>query len=388
MSSPLLPNLLILPRMLRHAGLPVSLDQTLDFTRALQWIDIGRREQVFFTARALLVTRHETLKLFAAIFNSFWRLVRDGRPPGPQRAPRAPRHDAERTLPFDVVSYMAYKARRFDREIEVADRAGTASEEEVLQHKSFSDMTDDELARVRRLIQEMRWRASERRTRRFVTACGRGERVDLRRLLRQVARTGSVPPRPAWRRRKVKERPVVLIADVSGSMTTTSRLVLQFFYSVTHSLRQVECFTFGTRLSRVTPHLKLKNIDHALEQASREVLDWAGGTRIGDCLRDFNRHWSRRVLRRGAVVVVVSDGWERGDGARLAAEMRYLGHRCHRLIWLNPLAGHDAYKPRVTGMAAALPYVDDFLSVHNLDSLEQLAEHLRSLPERRAAGSR
>ncbi len=364
--------------MLRHAGLPVSLDQTLDFARALEWLDLGRREQVFHAARALLVTRHETLKLFEAVFNSFWRLVREGQAPGPQRAPRAPRHDAERTRPFDVVSYMAYKARRFDTEIEVADRAGTASEEEVLQHKSFSDMTEEELARVRRLICEMRWRASERRTRRFVSA-GRGERVDLRRVLRQVARTGSIPPRPAWRRRKVKERPVVLIADVSGSMTTTSRLVLQLFYSVTHSLRQVECFTFGTRLSRVTPHLKLKNVDHALEEASREVLDWAGGTRIGDCLRAFNRQWSRRVLRRGAVVVIVSDGWERGDGARLAAEMRYLSHRCHRLIWLNPLAGHRAYQPRVAGMAAALPYVDDFLPVHNLDSLEQLAEHLHSL---------
>ena len=248
MTSPLLENLLHLPRMLRHAGLPVSLDQTLSFARALEWLDISRREQVFHAARSLLVTRHETLRLFEAIFNSFWRLVRRGEVPGPRRAPRAPRHDPERRRPFDVVSYMAYKARRFDTEIEVADRTATASDQEVLQNKSFSEMTSEELARVRRLISEMRWRASQRRTRRFAAA-PRGEMIDLRRALRHVASTGCVPPRPARRLRKIKERPVVLIADISGSMTTTSRLVLQFFFSVTHSLQQVECFTFGTRLS-------------------------------------------------------------------------------------------------------------------------------------------
>ncbi len=273
MSSPLLENLLHLPYMLRRAGLPVSLEQTLSFTRALEWLDLSHR-----------------------------------------------------------------------------------------------------------------WRASERRTRRFV-AGARGEVLDLRRALRQVARTGCVPPRPAWRRRKIKQRPVVLIADVSGSMAVTSRLVLQLFFSVTHSLRQVECFTFGTRLFRITPQLRLKNVDQALEEASREVLDWSGGTRIGECLEVFNRRWSRRVLRRGAVALIVSDGWERGDAARLAAEMRYLKHRCYRLIWLNPLAGHRAYRPRVSGMAAALPFVDDFLPIHNLDSLEQLAEHLRSLPARASSGS-
>ncbi len=393
MPSPLLDNLLHLPYMLRRAGLPVSLDQTLSFTRALEWLDVSRRRQVFHAARALLVTRHETLRLFETVFNSFWRLVGTGEAPGPRRAPRAPRHDPDRRRPFDVVSYMAYKARAFDHEIVVADRTATASQEEVLQHKSFSEMTPEELARVRRLIDEMRWRASQRKTRRFV-AGARGEVIDLRRALRQVARTGCVPPRPAWRRRKIKQRPVVLIADISGSMAATSRLILQLFFSVTHSLRQVECFTFGTRLSRITPQLKIKNVDHALQEASREVLDWSGGTRIGDSLGAFNRQWSRRVLRRGALVLIVSDGWERGDPGALAAEMRYLKHRCHRLIWLNPLAGHRAYRPLASGMAAALPFVDDFLPIHNLNSLEQLADHLlrlppsggtRSLPPRRGA---
>ncbi len=381
-SSPLLPNLLLLPRMLRQAGLPVSLEQTLSFARALEWVDLRRREQVFHTARSLLVTRRETLRLFEAIFHSFWRLVQKGQAPDSRRASRTPRTDPDRRRPFDVASYMAFKARRFDLEIEVTDRTATYSSQEVLQHKSFSEMTPEELARVRRLITELRWRASERRTRRFV-AGARGEMIDLRRALRQVARTGCVPPRPAWRRRKIKRRPMVLLADVSGSMALTSRLILQLFFSLSHGLENVECFTFGTRLSRITSQLKIKNVDLALEGASREVLDWSGGTRIGRSLRAFNRRWSRRVLRRGAVVLIISDGWERGDSSVLAAEMRYLRHRCHRLIWLNPLAGHVAYRPRAEGMVAALPFIDDFMPIHNLDSLEQLAGHLRSLPARR-----
>ncbi len=382
--SPVLANLLLLPRMLRRAGLSVSLDQTLRFTRALEWVDVGRREQVFDTARALLVTRSETLRLFEAVFHSFWRLCRDGDAARPPRPPRPPRHAARKGLPFDVVTYAAYKARAFSREVETADRSASYSSQEVLQRKDFAAMTAEELERVRRLIDDLRWRASLRRTRRRLAA-DRGDVIDLRRALKQLGRTGSLPPRPAWRRRKVKPRPTVLIADVSGSMERVSRLVLQLFFSLSHALPGVECFTFGTRLTRITAQLRLKNVDRAIDEAAREVVDFAGGTRIGESLHAFNRRWSRRVLRRGAVVLIISDGWERGDVAVLARQMRALAHRCHRLIWLNPLAGRRGYRPRVEGMAAALPFVDDFLPIHNLESLEQLAAHLRSLPPRRGA---
>ena len=157
------------------------------------------------------------------------------------------------------------------------------------------------------------------------------------------------------------------------------RLALQFFYSVTHSLKQVECFVFGTRLTRITLQLKLKNIDRAVNDAAAEVVDWAGGTRIGESLATFNRQWSRRVLHRGAIVMIVSDGWERGDVETLRAQMRYLRLRCHRLIWLNPLVGRATYEPLVQGMAAALPYIDDFLPIHNMNSLSALAAHLAAL---------
>ena len=166
-------------------------------------------------------------------------------------------------------------------------------------------------------------------------------------------------------------------------MDRYSRLMLQFFYSATHSLRQVECFVFGTRLTRITRQLKLRNIDRALAEAAREIVDFSGGTRIGESLATFNRRWARRVLRRGAVVVIVSDGWERGDAAELARQLRFLHHRCHRLIWLNPHLGQSGYQPLVEGMAAALPWIDDFLPIHNLNSLRELSRHLGALPARR-----
>jgi uncharacterized protein with von Willebrand factor type A (vWA) domain len=171
----------------------------------------------------------------------------------------------------------------------------------------------------------------------------------------------------------------VVLADISGSMERYSRLLLQFCYSVTRGLKEAECFVFGTRLSRITPQLQVKNIDRAIAEAGRAVVDWSGGTRIGESLHTFNRHWGRRVLRRGAIVLLISDGWERGDVSLLKREMRYLQHRCYRLIWLNPLLGQESYQPRVEGMAVALPFIDDFLPIHNLQSLEALGEHLARL---------
>ena len=207
--------------------------------------------------------------------------------------------------------------------------------------------------------------------------------LHLRRILRDAAKHDGTPLKLRRLRPKIKQRPIVLLADISGSMDKYSRLLLHFFYAAVQGLEEVECFVFGTRLTRITQHLRVRNVEIAVEQAAREILDWAGGTRIGDSLAAFNRQWSRRVLRRGAVVIVASDGWERGDAGRLRREMRYLNHRCHRLIWLNPHLGHPEYQPLVEGMAAALPYVDDFLPVHNLRSLRDFAAALESLPARR-----
>jgi uncharacterized protein with von Willebrand factor type A (vWA) domain len=373
-------NCLLFTRALRQAGIPIGLDQVLAFVRALEWIDLGSRDEVYHTARSLLISRYEHLRLFDTIFNRFWR--RHAEAERQQTMPRAPRHKGP-DRPFTIVTYMAYKARLGDSEIDVADKSGTYSDVEVLQRKDFSQMTPEELDRIKRLIQQMRWRMSQRETRRR-RIDRRGDMLHMRAVLRDAARHGGIPTRLAWQRRTIKQRPLVILADISGSMEKYARLLLQFLYSVAHSLERVECFVFGTRLTRITGHLKVRNIDQAIDQAAHEVVDWAGGTRIGASLRDFNRHWSRRVLGRGAVVLLISDGWEQGDPALLAAEVRRLQRRCHRLLWLNPLLGRETYQPRVGGMQAALPHIDDFLPIHNFQSLEALVQRLGVLSARRS----
>jgi uncharacterized protein with von Willebrand factor type A (vWA) domain len=384
--QPILENLLLFGRVLRGAGITVSLGQVLDFANALRWVDIGSRDQVFHAARSFLVNRREELKLFETLFNLFWRKASGESQPWGQKAPPAPRHDPARTKRFDVATYMAVRARETDPEIEIGDRSETYSRHEILRRKDFAQMTPEELAEVRRLIQETRWRISLRETRRLVPD-NRGSRLHLRRMLREAAKHGGATLRLSHLSRKIKQRPVVLLADISGSMEQYSRLILQFFYSALHGLRDVECFVFGTRLTRITSQLRIRNIDRAFDEASREILDWSGGTRIGDCLGAFNREWGRRVLRRGAIVLIVSDGWERGEVSILRREIRHLHQRCHRLLWLNPHLGQAGYQPLVEGMAAALPFIDDFLPVHNLQSLRELAEQLAALPSRRKGAS-
>jgi len=368
-------NMLSFIQCLRRAGLPISSDQVMDFVCALTLVDIGQRIRVYHAARCLLVSRYEHLGLFETIFNAFWNLRADAGRPSPQKAPRAPRHDQQQPV---LMTYMASKARPHDPALDVVDKSATYSDLELLGRKDFSQMTPDELDAVKQLIQAMRWQACFRRSRRRV-ASPAGDSLHLRRVMASAARHGGVPLALAWQSRKIKQRPIVLIADISGSMEKYSRLVLQFFFSLSHSLKNVECFVFGTRLTRISLQLKLKNIDRAVNEAAAEVVDWAGGTRIGGSLATFNRQWSRRVLRRGAIVMIVSDGWERGDMDNLRAQMRYLQLRCYRLIWLNPLMGKAHYQPQVEGMAAALPFIDDFLPIHNLHSLSTLAAHLSAL---------
>ncbi len=374
-------NLLLFTTLLRQAGFAISPQQNVELAQALTLVDIGSREQVYHAARSLLVTRREQMHLFEAIFNQFWRNRSDGRSQ-PQKAPLAPRHKRQNQQ-FNIVTYMAYKAQLADQEIEVVDKTESYSNAELLQQKLFSEMSPEELETIKRLIQEMRWQAIQRQTRRRV-ADKNGEMLRLRQVMHTAVRTGGVPIELSWQSRKIKQRPLILIADVSGSMERYGRLLLQFFYSVSHSFGEVECFVFGTRLTRITHELKLKNIDRAVDEAARQVVDWSGGTRIGESLRTFNRQWSRRVLRRGAIVLIVSDGWERGDVSMLRQEMAYLQRRSHRLIWLNPLLGRAGYQPLVEGMAAALPHIDDFLPVHNLQSLTELSHHLGRLSQHRS----
>ena len=368
-------NILSLIQMLRLAGLPIATGQVMDFVQALTLVNLQERPEVYHAARCILVSHYEHLRLFDSLFNAFWKRQAESQGSTPPKAPHAPRHDQNRSV---LVTYMARKAQASDPEVDVMDKTATYSDMEILQRKDFSQMTAEELEAVKRLIQDMRWQACFRRSRRRV-ASSSGDMLHMRRVMAAAVRHGGTPIALEWQSRKIKQRPIILIADISGSMEAYSRLVLQFFYSMSHSLKNVECFVFGTRLTRITLQLKLKNIDRAVSEAAAEIVDWSGGTRIGESLSIFNHEWGRRVLHRGAIVMIVSDGWERGAVDDLAAQMRYLQLRCHRLMWLNPLMGKTNYQPLVEGMNAALPFIDDFLPMHNFQSLSALAKYLAQL---------
>jgi uncharacterized protein with von Willebrand factor type A (vWA) domain len=231
------------------------------------------------------------------------------------------------------------------------------------------------------MMSHLLWKVSERRTRR--KRPGKGHLIDMRRTLRRSLRSEGEVFSWAYREPKSKPRPLVVIADISGSMERYTRLLLHFIYGMKSALRQpMEAFVFSTRLTRITRPLQIRDLDLALKNVGQLVNDWAGGTRIGESLKTFNFEWGRRVLGRGAVVLIISDGWDRGDVKLLAREMVRLRRSCHRVIWLNPLLGSPEYEPLTRGIQAALPHIDNFLPVHNLASLEDLANRLADVDRR------
>lgn len=375
----LLANLVLFGGLLRRAGLGVTPDQLLTLVAALDEIDIGRRRDVRAAARTILVQRQADLAAFDRLFDLFWR---PGGPSAGGAGPRpiAPRRRQARRL-FALLAPPGGAA---------ADPAAPSeplrgySAGERLRHKDFAELVPAEERSLRRLLAEIRVELPPRASRRRVAARS-GSQLDLRRSLRRSLRYGGRSLELAWRERKLKRRPLVLLCDISGSMEIYTRVLLQFLYAVARVGDRVEVFLFGTRLTRVTRQLRRRDVDHALAGAADAARDWGGGTRIGDSLRRFNFIWGRRVLGEGAVVAVISDGWDRGDPELLARELARLRRSSERLLWLNPLLGSPGYRPLTRGMKAALPHLDDFLPVHNLRSLEQLAELLGRLRRPAAA---
>ncbi|MBV9947031.1 MAG: VWA domain-containing protein [Myxococcales bacterium] len=371
-------------RALRRAGVAVGAPQTESFARAVGLVDATSRRSVYLAARATLVSRREDLPVFDAVFAAFWS---DG-PASPDRGhkvPLAPRHDRSAARAPAFVAYMAERARAADPEVDVPDDAKGASPVEQLQRKEFSRLTADELWAVTRAVRDLRFQPALRVTRRLV-ASRRGRALDAASLLRSASRHGGAVLEIPRRQRKIKRRPLVVLADISGSMEMYSRILLQFLHGVSHLHPDTETFVFGTRLTRITPQLQLRDVDDALDRAAAAIVDFGGGTRIGESLRAFNRIHAPRVLRRGAIVLVISDGWETGDPELLRAEMARIRDRCHRLLWLNPLLGRATYRPVAGGMSAALEHVDDFLPVHDLQSLRVLSRHLARVPSRAGRG--
>ena len=380
-SGNLLHNLVLFGRLLRSLGLDVNPGRMIDLVQALAYVEIGRKADFYYTARSLLVHDRGDLPLFDQAFDLFWRKPADLSVPVDLLSPTRAKQQLHPIVVPSPATAPEESPPNHDKDESEADTqpvievTRTYSQREILRHKDFGELTQPEIQAVKRFMAQMIWELGQRRTRR--QRPGRGPQFDLRRSLRRNLRYGGELLEWPRRQPKFKPRPLIVIADISGSMERYTRLLLHFIYSLAEGLEQpVEAFVFSTRLTRVTRQLRGRDIDHALHEISLAVSDWAGGTRIGEALKTFNFEWGRRVLGRGAIVLLISDGWDRGDPALLQREIGRLQRSCYRLVWLNPLLGSERYEPLTRGMQAALPNIDDFLPVHNLASLEDLALHL------------
>ncbi len=379
----LLPNLLRFGRLLHAAGLDAPPGRMVEAAQALACIDIRRRSDFYFTLQALLVSRPQDRELFAEAFRLFWRDGVGGGTPGRQRHVRIGSPRVEHIIA--EASAEDSPAANASRDLETPRTAAQSySAREVSRTADFATFTDEELEQARAMLARLEWDVDERRTRRWQP--GRGRVLDLRKMVRRNLRYGAEPVTIVTRTRKLARRPLVLVCDVSGSMERYARMLLAFVHSLASRRQRVEVFVFATRLTRLTRELAGVPAAGALGAIPARLTDWGGGTRIGDSLRTFNVRWARRVSGRGPVVLLISDGWDRGEPDLLRREMSRLQRSCHRLIWLNPLLGSPGYQPLTRGMQAALPFVDDFLPVHNLSSLEALASHLNRI--HRCAGGR
>jgi uncharacterized protein with von Willebrand factor type A (vWA) domain len=361
-------------RVLREAGLEVGPGRVSDALHGLDAVDLARRADVYWTLRQTLVSRVDDLDAFDRAFAA-WFL-------------RAPELAPPRTPHAERVRGVRPGSREGRNEAEAAsagdERATGWSPEELLRRKDFSELSPDELAKLRRLIADLAAARPQRRSRRL-RRNPRGVNLDLRRMVRASLATGGDPVERAFRSRLETHRKLIVLCDVSGSMEPYSRAILLFVHGLLESGRGVEAFAFGTRLTRLTEELSGPDPERALVEAAKRVVDWSGGTRIGASLKAFNELWGRRALSRGAVVTIVSDGWEREDAVTVGREMARLARCAYAVVWVNPLKGHPEYEPLAGGMRAALPHVDRFLPGHNLQSLEDLAGVLAGIERRHAA---
>jgi uncharacterized protein with von Willebrand factor type A (vWA) domain len=386
-------------RALRAAGLHIDLGAAVDYARALPLVDMGSREQVRAAGEAMFVRRRDDREIYDRVFDRWWRARRrragDFQAPPLQRpadadgaAEEDPSGQADPTPGDERASSRpdewgvpipspADDSDENGEDIEGVVVAPDAySRGELLRHREFDRMTAAELRDAERLVDQLIPRLERRRTRRYELH-SHGRRLAPRAMFRRNLGTGGQLMSWVWRRQIKEPRSMVVLCDISGSMERHSRLLLRFVQALSSASEvRAESFVFGTRLTRVTRLLRDKDRDRALARVSEAVNDWAGGTRIGESFRTFNQHWARRSLRTSGVVVVVSDGWDRGDPALVATETARLRRNCHRLVWLNPLAGTPGYQPLAGGMRAAFPYIDDFLPAGTVASLERLGEIL------------
>lgn len=380
MSGRLADNIALFGRALRAAGLPVGPGAVIDAVVAAEAAGLARREDLYWALHSVFVTRHEQSLVFDGVFRIFWR------PRGlldtslAEMSPMPPAGPAEeKPKPGEARIRDALRPDRAGPDQEVVEREVTArltaSDRDVLKARDFAQMSADEIARARRVIDALVLPDDARRTRRYDAARG-GRSIDLRRSLRNSLRGGGDAIGLAFRKPAERPPPLVALVDISGSMAEYSRLFLHFLHALAERRRRVHVFLFATRLTNVTREIAHRDPDEALARASARVQDWQGGTRIATALHDFNRLWSRRVLGSGATVLLFTDGLERDPGDQLAFEADRLHRSCRRLTWLNPLLRFGAFEARAGGIRALLPHVDEFRPIHSLASMEALVKAL------------
>ncbi len=380
-------NIVHFARALRRAGLPIGSGRVIDAVRAVEVAGFTARTDFFWILHACFVSRPEHREVFAQVFRLYWRdprleehmmslLLPSVRGAAEERPPQPGERRAAEAL-LDRPPDLPPPTPDPDLTIDASE---TASAREKLRRLDFEQMTSAEMAEARRMLAELQLPVPPMAQRRTM-ASNRGHMPDWRRSLRDALRQGGELSAPARRERRERWPKLIVLCDISGSMSSYSRAVLHFIHAVANQRGQgwarVHAFTFGTRLTNITRHLRGRDVDAALARAGAEAPDWSGGTRIGESLRAFNRDWSRRVMGQGAVVLLITDGLDRGDPEALAREMQRLRLSARRVIWLNPLLRWEAFAPRAAGVRAMLPHVDSFRAGHNIAALEGLAAALR-----------
>ena len=378
-------NLILFGRVCRALGMNVTPNRMMEVARALEHIRLGNKLDFYYTLRTFLVSHPKEFEYFDEAFSIFWRRPSEGMTalnlqslgeerrqkktqflPPLESSPDDGNGDAGKEIDSSMIAIVP-----------------TYSQQERLKNKDFAEMTAEELEMAKRVIEKMPETLGNRKTRRFEV--GKGRTINMRRLMKDMIRKqGDITHIPTHRR-KEKPRPIVLICDISGSMERYTRVLLHFMHTLAGTDFQVETFLYSTDITRITRQIRQKNVDDALEDIGQTVKQWGGGTMTGESLHSFNWNWSRRVLGRGAVVIIITDGWDRGDIPMLHTEMTRLRRSCQRLIWLNPLLDAPEYEPLTRGAQALLPYVDDFLPITNLSNLEAIVNALQNLKARPTA---
>jgi len=374
-------NILLFARLLRAAGLQLGTGKIIHAIEAVNLVGVESQRNLHTALLSQFVTRHEQTPLFDQAFSLFWRNPRLMEKLMGAMLPTV-RTEKDQEQILRRLGEALYKSGELqtDPQEEVELQANLSfSDREILQSKDFEQMSEVELQIARNMLQKLKLPVPHVRSRRF-QASKQKARIDMRKTLQQSLRNSATIPLQ-FKRNRVRPPAIVVLCDISGSMAQYSRMFLHFMHAISNHRDRVHSFVFGTRLTNISRYLRNKDVDIALEATSRAVVDWSGGTRIGLCLEQFNRLWSRRVLSQGAVVILLTDGLDRGEGDELQKEMDRLSKSCRQFIWLNPLLRYDKFEPKAQGILSMLPYVDVFRSAHSVQSLAELPDLLSQSPK-------